>query len=90
MPLLAVSEVIAIPCWALRSMSLIDPGSREETRSPLLFRSSSLIGERVGADGVRVGASLTGVTSMVMVLGVASVSTPGRPPSSFTWNVKLA
>ena len=42
--------------------------------------------------GVIVGASLTGVTSKLSVLGVASVSTPplAMPPSSWTRNVKLA
>ncbi len=38
------------------------------------------------------GASLTAATSMVMVFGVGSRSTPplAVPPSSCTWKVKLA
>ena len=41
---------------------------------------------------VPAGASLTDVTSMVSVLADASRSTPplAVPPSSCTWNVKLA
>jgi len=45
------------------------------------------------ASGVAtVGASLTGVTSKLSVFGVGSVSLPplAVPPSSCTWNVKLA
>jgi hypothetical protein len=39
-----------------------------------------------------LGASLTGVTSMVMVFGVGSRSAPpfAVPPSSWTWKLKLA
>src|SRR5262249_61326072 len=36
------------------------------------------------------GASFTDDTFTVKVFGLWSVSTPGAPPSSRTWNVKLA
>jgi hypothetical protein len=41
---------------------------------------------------VMVGASLTAVTSTVMMFGVGSRLTPpfAVPPLSSTWNVKLA
>ena len=44
------------------------------------------------ADSVTVAVSITDVTSIVIVLGLASRSTPplAVPPLSCTWNVKLA
>ena len=52
-------------------------------------RSAPLVPMIVTPDGV---GSLTGVTLMVIVLGLWSMSTPplAVPPSSCTWKVKLA
>jgi len=67
-----------------------NPPIPSDTDVVLALSSFTVIGE--GAVPVQTGMSFTLVTSTVITLALASMSTPplAVPPSSATWNVKLA
>ena len=77
----------------LTAVTVKEPGP--DSASPTVKGSNCELESSYSATSVMVvivGASFTGVTSKLSLLGVASVSTPPltMPPSSWTRNVKLA
>jgi hypothetical protein len=92
----AVPASVSVPLVTARVTSTrLAPESRSaiETWLPLpALKTSAASSFRVCATGtVFTGASFTAVTSIVIVFGVGSRSTPGAvPPLSCTWKVKLA
>ena len=92
----AVPARVSVPLVTVRVTSIrLAPASTSaiETRLAVPAENTSAVSSLVAcaAGTVLTGASLTAVTSMVIVLGVGSRSTPGAvPPLSRTWKVKLA
>ena len=81
-PLPLSTPVMATPCSAPESASVIEAPTMEAMVCPPLVVSSSVIGTSSGATGVSPGASLTATTLMSTVL----LTTPAEPVPLLPWS----